>query len=124
VGEFSPTVLANAITGTARPFKGQLVKKRGFRTRVTHGLVIDVNVTHAWAPKGAPPTFNAFLLDQAVIQGTDLEKNLIFADEGDSGAIVLDSDKATGLLWATDGRRGIMSPIDEVASRLNIRMVW
>jgi hypothetical protein len=54
----------------------------------------------------------------------DLDKNLIFAAAGDSGSVVMESDKATGLLWASDGMRGMMSPIDEVASALNIRMVW
>jgi hypothetical protein len=94
-----------------------VVKKRGFKTRATHGIVIDPSVTRQWKPDGAPLDMNAWLLNQAVVLGTDTSKNLIFAEKGDSGSVVLEGTKATGLLWAHDylgGRYGIMSPIDEV----------
>ncbi len=74
------------------------------------------------------PCPNMFLINQALITSIEPEKGFVFAEDGDSGSVVLEGDKAVGLLWAGGpggaGKQGIMSPIDEVTSRLGISMVW
>jgi hypothetical protein len=124
--------LVPSISGTMSAFKGQPVRKRGFRTRVRHGFVVDPDVTAEWTPQTqlpVPQIPKAFLFNQALIQGTDVGEDmsvLPFAKKGDSGSVVLDgtTNKAVGLLWAVDHGQILMSPIQEVESRLGIRMVW
>ncbi|MDQ6869135.1 MAG: hypothetical protein M3178_12320 [Pseudomonadota bacterium] len=49
--DVAPALLVNSITGTSPIRLTQPVKKRGFMTRVTSGLVIDPNLTYPWKPR-------------------------------------------------------------------------
>jgi hypothetical protein len=126
--------LAPFISDTMSPFQGQTVRKRGFKTRLTNGLVLaaDATIEYDWfsqARLGLPGP-GAFLVNQAEILGTDKDENnktLPFCEKGDSGSVVLDAqtDRAVGLLWGVNNvNTGMITPIKEVESRLGIRMVW
>ncbi len=115
----------DAVIATSAPDPGTTrVRKRGFVTGSTAGLVIAVNLTVNW-PSGGP---NAFLVDQAEIVGDTL-----FCQRGDSGALVLEeaSDTAVGLLWGTNaedqlapaGKIAYMSMIRNVETALGVSAV-
>lgn len=121
--------LADGVTATAVPEAGVTrVHKRGFQTGPTAGLVIARFQTLQWTPGGP----NAFLVDQAVINGD----GPVFVDDGDSGSLVLDESQPTalGLLWGKNGptpgqlipigKRGYMSEIAAVESALGVSTVF
>lgn len=129
VDQDPPAILIDRITATAWCKKGEGVCKRGFRTRLTKGFVIDVNCAHQWM---AGPS-NRYVIDQALVMGYPDSNNGFFCDHGDSGSVVLrDSDRTTavGLLWGGDRggasgfRVGIISSIQNVESQLSVKMVW
>lgn len=102
---------------------GQLVKKRGRTTLVTHGTVIDID---AYVSNGTQ-TFK----HQVIVEGIDPEDRKI-AKGGDSGSIVLTYDEeieennnaVLGLLWGGNEDENIMvySPIEYVFKSLNLEM--
>jgi hypothetical protein len=116
--------LVNSITAVADPIITQFVRKRGFATGPTNGVVINVSPPDPapWLVDNAPP--NSFLTGQAEILA--LPGTPPFAEKGDSGSLVLDASSPTalGILWASGGNRAFMSPIKLVEQRLNISVVW
>ena len=121
-GQLPP--LVPRITATARMAVGQSVRKRGFKTRLTKGLVIGASTTTQWT--AGPP--NAFLFDQFEITGAASNPNGKFCEQGDSGSVVLDdvAPTAVGLLWGEKlgGLRGIVSSIEHIESQLAVRLVF
>lgn len=124
IGQDAPAILIDRITATAVSIPGHEVRKRGFRTRVTEGRIIDAFATLLWT--AGPP--NTYLIEQSVVAGSSNSNNGIFCDTGDSGSVVLDknSPTAVGLLWGKSdgGRRGYISHIRNVESQLRVNMVW
>lgn len=124
--------LVQAVTDTADPYVQQRVKKRGYLTGPTTGLVIGVLMSFPWGPAGT----NRYLIEQVEIAG-DEPNNPFFAQPGDSGSLVVDVETPTtavGLLWGANpggdwgtvgsGKVGIMSPIRAVEAQLGISVVW
>ncbi|MFU2017694.1 hypothetical protein ACM6Q7_21960 [Peribacillus butanolivorans] len=136
IGQNAPDMLIDRITATAlppqpledllNPLKPQ-VRKRGFRTRLTEGRIIESYMTYQWT---AGPSSNMYLIEQSCIEGIRSESNPkgVFACRGDSGSVVLDinTPTAVGLLWGGSdcGTRGIMSQIRNVESQLKVNVVW
>jgi hypothetical protein len=132
---FSPAILGqndqqpnlvNQVTSTARPNPGDFVRKRGAVTGVTSGICLGLyNKGVPWTPPGGPP--NAWLIDQFEILASP-DPSSIFAQSGDSGALVLlqDAPTAVGLLWGANsaGNRATMCAIPNVESRLGVKVVW
>lgn len=121
---YDPATLFDRITATAVPFLSESVRKRGFKTGITFGKIIDAFGTFKWA---AGPT-NSYLVEQSVIEGSSSNPNGIFCSDGDSGSVVLDENSSTavGLLWgmSNGGRRGYMCHIRNVEAQLGINMDW
>lgn len=124
-GPGQPPLVA-AVTGRAEPDAALTrVRKRGFITGVTAGLVIGCHLTHRWSPGGA----TAYLVDQFEILGDG-----VFCDEGDSGSLVLEegAPTAVGLLGGRNppgqfrpaGRLGVASRITAVESALGVSVVF
>ena len=96
------------LKGKAVAVLGETVRKRGASTGVTTGTISDVafDGTQILIAPNAPATK--------------------FADFGDSGSVVVDSnDNVIGLLWAVNrnGRTdGVANPIDPVLTALNIKL--
>src|SRR5919108_5737288 len=109
-----PPNLIDRVTATDHAVLGQDVRKRGFRTRLTRGFVVGVFSTFQWT---AGPS-NTFVIDQAEIIGASANPGRIFAESGDSGALVLDSGTPTavGLLWGAKrgGTHAVMSGARDV----------
>lgn len=138
IGHNAPDILIDRITATAlppqpledplNPLKAQ-VRKRGFRTRLTEGRIIESHLTYQyqWTPG---PSSNMYLIEQSCIEGIRSEINPkgVFACAGDSGSVVLKVNEPTavGLLWGGShcGRRAIMSHICNVESQLKVNIVW
>ena len=120
----APTILVDRITGTDGPTVGHFVRKRGFATRLTEGVIVGANLTFQWT--AGPP--NSWVIDQAEVTGLSSNPNGVFLDNGDSGSVALERDSATavGLLWGAkdSGLRGIMSDIRNVESQLGVNIVW
>jgi hypothetical protein len=124
--------LVQAVTDTADPYVQQRVKKRGYLTGPTTGLVIGVLMSFPWGPAGT----NRYLIEQVEIAG-DEPNSPFFAQPGDSGSLVVDVETPTtavGLLWGANpggdwgtvgsGKVGVMSPIRAVEAQLGISVVW
>jgi len=117
--------LVPAVTATSVPDPGQTrVRKRGFVTGPTAGLIVGCNMTVRWTPGGT----NTWLMEQIEITG-----DTIFCDEGDSGSLVLEetSTTAVGLLWGRNqpdlvpaGKIGMMCAIGNVESMLGVSVVF
>ena len=105
------------------PELGQLVKKRGRTTQVTHGEIIYIYVTIS---NGTNRYKN-----QVIVKSIDSDNRKI-SKGGDSGSIVLTYDKEVeennnkvlGLLWGGNEEENIMvySPIKYVFEELNLEM--
>ncbi len=112
------------VTAADWPQQGQAVRKRGAVTRVTSGFVLGVQLTVQW-PVGPA---NGWLIEQIEIQGSTSNPDNIFAQKGDSGALVLDQNSPTapGLLWGeyAGGLRGIACTIRNVESQLGVNTAW
>jgi hypothetical protein len=135
-GQNTSDILIDRITGTEwppqpmddplNPLKAQ-VRKRGFRTRVTEGRIIEIFTSRRWT---AGPSSSMWLMEQSIIAGIRSESNPkgVFACKGDSGSVVLKINEPTavGLLWGGSdcGTRAIMSHIRNVESQLGVNMVW
>ncbi len=130
-GQQPGTDMVEAITASELPSVGQLVRKRGFVSRVTEGIVIDAHKACYWKPGGP----NHYLAEQIVIigQATAANPSGIFAEPGDSGAVILDAGSATavGLLYgrgegeafSVDGKRAVASKMRNVERALGITPV-
>lgn len=125
--------LISQVTSSELPHLGQIVQKRGFVTRVTRGLVVDLHCTCRWNPKAGP---NRHLVEQVQVTGIGAGAGTspVFAAEGDSGSLVLDeqSGAAVGLLYGMDPTPGFFGPgvrcvfnkMAKVESALGINPVW
>jgi hypothetical protein len=125
IGQDFPDILVDRIAATVVPTKGLRVRKRGFMTHVTQGVIIDDFATFQWT---AGPS-NSYLINQVVVVGSSSNPGGVFCCDGDSGAVVVDDNSPTtavGLLWGMSdgGRRGIVSHIRNVESQLGIKMEW
>jgi hypothetical protein len=125
-GQGASTILINRINTTDNPTVGTFVRKRGFATQLTEGVIVGAFLTHQWT--AGPP--NCYLIEQAEIRGLSSSNSCgdVFALKGDSGSVVLKkgSDTAVGLLWggSSTGKTAIMSSINNVQSQLGINIVW
>ncbi len=127
VAQDAPDILIDRITDTALATElpiGTEVRKRGFRTGLTEGIIIDASKTVQWT--AGPP--NSYIIDQVVVAGSSSNPAGMFLDVGDSGSVVLlkNAPTAVGLLWGRShgGSRGIMSSIRNVESQLGVKMAW
>ncbi len=120
----TPPNLVDRVTATARFRPGQPVRKRGFQTRLTRGIIVGDFTTVQWT---AGPS-NTFLLHQQEVAGSSSNPGGIFCVVGDSGSLVLDdaTPTAVGLLWGEKlgGQRGIMSTAENVELMLGIRFAF
>jgi hypothetical protein len=102
---------------TEVPALGEVVKKRGSRTLLTHGFVVRL-ITSSFVPA----------VDQFEISG-GVPSVTLFAGKGDSGSVVLNtSNQVIGLLFAIPdedlgpglGSRGLAMPIGNVQEALQV----
>lgn len=108
--------VTNDVTGIRDRSKvrvGDRVSKSGLRTGVTTGVVRYTSVS---GPDGSQP-------NQFAIEG---DGGKPFADNGDSGSVVLSGTEVMGLLWGSnsDGgvKYGIVAPIEAVIQALDIEI--
>lgn len=117
--------MVDAVTNTGVAQPTDRIRKRGFVTGPTAGVVLLRSLTVNW-PSGGP---NTFLMEQVEILADD-----IFCQPGDSGSLVLRADEpsAVGLLWGQSivspfvpaGRFAYMSEIGNVESQLSVSTVF
>jgi hypothetical protein len=111
--------IAGAPNGVNRAFTlGDAATKSGFATGVTFGQCAYIATFNVPYKAGG----NARFVDQFGIDGG----GAIFADQGDSGAVVVDaSDAVVGLLFAvaTKSFLGFANPIAEVETALGVTVV-
>jgi hypothetical protein len=124
IGQDAPTILVDRITATGSPTVGHFVRKRGFVTRLTEGVIIGANLTLQWT--AGPP--NSYLIEQAEVTVISSNPGGVFCLQGDSGSVVLEKDSATavGLLWGSknNGLIAVMSDIRNVQSQLGVNIAW
>jgi hypothetical protein len=114
-----------AVTATAQPQLCGLVRKRGFVTGYTEGMVKGIHCHFAWSPGGT----NTYLVEQFLIEtvSSNPHPELLFGKEGDSGALVLDKESPTalGLLWGKDlgGLRAMASKIWKIEEAFGVTAV-
>ena len=120
------------VTSIAEPSPTTFVRKRGFKTELTHGVVLSNHARGRWFETAGQP--ERWLVEQAFIFGLSSNPGDIFADHGDSGSLLLDEGSATavGLLWGrieskTTGRGGkfaYASKMRTVELRLGVTVAW
>ena len=107
--------LPGAPSGVATSLKfGQVLRKSGWKTKVTSGQFMYI-VTFNVAYHGGTAKF----IDQIGIDGG----GVVFADKGDSGAVVVNAaNEVAGLLFAAAPQSclGFANPIDDVAAALGV----
>jgi peptidoglycan hydrolase-like protein with peptidoglycan-binding domain len=120
------------VTAVAEPSPVTFVRKRGFRTELTHGIVLSNHARSKWFEDGSQP--QRWLVEQAFVIGRTNNPGDVFADHGDSGSLLLDEGSATalGLVWgriesAKTGRGGkfvYASKMRTVELRLGVTAAW
>jgi len=119
-----PSVLIPRVNDIARPDPGKFVRKRGFQTGETTGIIVGANATCRWPPGGD----KTFLIEQYEIRGSAQNPDRRFCISGDSGSlIILDGTQtAIGLLYGVSpsGRTAIANVIGNVQSQLDIQLVF
>lgn len=114
-----------AVTATAQPQLCGLVRKRGFVTGYTEGMVKGVHCSFSWEPGGS----NTYLVEQFLIETVSSNPHplLLFGQEGDSGSLVLEKETPTavGLLWGKDlrGLRAMASKIWKIEEAFGVTAV-
>lgn len=114
-----------AVTATAQPQLCGPVRKRGFVTGYTEGMVKGIHCSFAWQP-GGPKTY---LVEQFLIETvkSNPHPSLLFGSEGDSGALVLEKGAPTalGLLWGKDlfGLHAMASKIWKIEEAFGVTAV-
>lgn len=107
------------VTGRARAYPGEAVRKQGFGTGLTDGFVTSVDATIR-VDHGA--ALGVRVLREQIRIATDRPR---FCGPGDSGAAVLDpAGRLLGLhvAGAEDGAVGYATPIGDVLSELDVRL--
>ena len=104
------------ILGTSDAEIGMPVSKTGATTLTTHGIVANTDYSCDVQAAGGLQRATRQLLVRATEDGKR------FADDGDSGALVVDaSHRAVGLLWGnTPEGHGVACPIAPVLAALNV----
>ena len=114
------------IVDSARAREQLFASKFGRTTGLTRGLITDVNCTcvvglHRGG--GASATFQ----EQIRIDAANPDGKPVFADDGDSGSLVLfdQTGTAVGLYFAgpPDGRFGLANHLDRIFERLQLTLV-
>ena len=112
-----------AIVGTAAPELGMAVRKRGRSTGLTYGTIhgLDRTVQVPYAHGVGTIVFR----NQVEIY-PDTTRNSLFADQGDSGSVIVNNaGQAVALLFAIDADStgtGTATPIHTVLEKLNVSM--
>lgn len=136
-----PAIADILITGTASPFIGLPVTKRGRTTGVTHGIVTTddsgqlggtyyleyPNLPPVNNPVTSRPTVRREFRNQVQVM-IDFPQSVVWSENGDSGSVVIDgNNRIVGLHFAhghkSDGEPiafGIMTPIAVVEQALGI----
>jgi hypothetical protein len=137
-----PTIAdIGAIAGTTSAFIGMLVRKRGRTTGLTHGIVTSdgsggVFGTYYPPYNDLPPVNNPVNNQPTILRELknqiqvmiDFPQSIVFGEEGDSGAVVVDSSNRIVGLYFAGGfsapgepiRFGLMTPISVVEQALGI----
>ncbi|MFY9553589.1 MAG: hypothetical protein WAV20_02200 [Blastocatellia bacterium] len=109
------------ITGTAAATLKMQVLKRGRTTKLTEGVVDDIDLT--WSDDFGPPYGRVELKKQIMITPTTGK----FMEDGDSGSVLVAKvgKQVVGLLWAGDDTSGraLANPIAAVIKALDIKIV-
>jgi hypothetical protein len=109
------------ISGSGAATLKMQVLKRGRTTRLTEGVVDDVDLT--WTSDFGPPYGSVTLKKQILISPTKGK----FIEEGDSGSVLVakNGKQVVGLMWAGDDStgRGLANPIAAVMKALDIKLV-
>jgi hypothetical protein len=114
---------ARALHSPAMPKRGDRVMKTGAATGTTTGIIVD---SFYCGSTDAGVSANGCVRDpaprQLLIRSTDPQRP--FAEEGDSGALIVNEDNAAvGLLWGTTVvAESVACPIGPVLHALNIRL--
>lgn len=106
------------ISGTAPASVGMAVQKRGRTTELTQGQVVSIDAS----VRLTYPGLGERTLRRQ-IRITSSAPSARFSDRGDSGSVILSTDRrAVGLLFAgaLDGSSTFANPIGDVLSELNI----
>lgn len=115
---------AGRITTIGTATRGTIVCKFGRTTGYTEGVVTDLHYG-AWVGFDPATDEKAYFMDQIRIERRFSGE--VFADAGDSGAIVLEqgTGRAVGLFFAgpPDGSYGLANHIGDVTERLDIDLL-
>lgn len=107
----------------AAPKCGDRVTKTGAATGTTTGIIVDTSYTGSTDGNSAVDSHVRHPAPrQLLIRSTDPRRP--FADEGDSGALLVNEDQSPiGLLWGTTtSAESVACPIGPVLHALNIRL--
>jgi hypothetical protein len=111
------------VTGISSPQLGDVVRKRGYRTGVTHGVVEGIFGSYLAKERDGTPKWT--LVGQvciALIPDLGLNPLGIWSDSGDSGSVVLNSaNEIVAQHWGGDGNgRGYASDFSTLAIALGV----
>jgi hypothetical protein len=120
VGEIADLGMA---TGIGSPVLGEIVRKRGYRTRVTHGIVEGLFGSYMVRDSNGNPLW--WMLGQVaivIIPDISLNPDGIWSDRGDSGSVVLNqANEIIALHWGGDNNgRGYASDFSTLSIALGL----
>jgi hypothetical protein len=130
IGALLPTVnyqaticSIGAVSGIVTGAEGMIVRKHGRTTGYTRGQIVDHNVDQIVHMSHSNSAVVALFQGQMRIEG--IGNTPAFARSGDSGSLVLNGTKATGLYFAgpDSGSYGLANQIGEVLAQLEITLV-
>lgn len=108
------------VTEIADWVKDSAVRKQGFATNLTYGIIDGVDNS---VPVDCGPEFGEITFRRQIQIVPDRRKNRIFSDNGDSGSVVVDEqNRMVGLLFAgsTDHSYSYANTITDVAKALDV----
>lgn len=113
-----------AVTALSSPRIGSIVRKRGFRTGVSHGVV--EGTLGSYVAHNHDGSARWMLLGQVsivIIPDLGLNPEGVWSRSGDSGSVVVnESNEIVALHWGGDGTRGYASDFAPVAFAFGIRL--
>lgn len=111
-----------AATAISSPRIGSIVRKRGHRTGVSHGVV--ESTLGAYVARNHDGSARWMMLGQvsiAMIPDLGLNPEGVWSRSGDSGSVVVDeNNQIVALHWGDDGFRGCASDFATIASAFGI----